>query len=77
MCTEDAKIMFVLKGSGKEKFIDCSCYKNCFLESEETLGGDGCFRILQVVAMSQCPESSRCTGFFSFHEKVVALMLGV
>lgn len=57
MCTEDAKIMFVLKGSGKEKFVDCSCYKNCFLESEETLGGDGRFRILQMVAMSQCPES--------------------
>ena len=26
-----------------------------FLESEETLGGHGCFRILQTVVLSQCP----------------------
>lgn len=40
MCAEDAKTPDVLQGGGKEKFIiDCSCYNNCFLRSEETVGG--------------------------------------
>lgn len=78
MCAEDAKTADVLKGSGKEKFItDCICYNNCFLRSEEAVGGDGCFRTLQTVVLSQCPESGRCTDFFRFHEKVVAFMFGV
>lgn len=34
---QDAKIMEVLKGSGKEKFIEWSCYDWSFLESEEIL----------------------------------------
>jgi len=39
MCAEDAKTPDVLQGGGKEKFIiDCSCYNNCFLRSEETVG---------------------------------------
>ena len=45
--------------------------------SEETVGGDGCFRILQSVALSQCPESGERTDFFRCHEKVVAFMFGV
>lgn len=78
MCAEDAKTPDVLKGSGKEKFvIDCSCYNNCFLRSEETVGGDGCFRILQPVVLSQSPEPGGCTDFFRFHERVVAFMFGV
>lgn len=75
MCAEDAKTPDVLKGSGKEKFvIDCSCYNNCFLRSEETVWGDGCFRILQPVVLSQSPEPGGCTDFFRFHERVVAFI---
>lgn len=54
MCAESGHVTDGPYGRGKAQFTNY--YNNFFfLESEETLGGHGCFRILQTVVLSQCP----------------------